>query len=122
MSQNTTPASTNTTRGDPALPAPGGVAQQYLAGPSSKGDLTGQPRLTHSPSQLPGTGNHRAVPSTAHDRPTRESADVSLFQTSDSNGNPSTIAGMWLSTKLCNNHKHRQGQKADSDAFGYNRG
>jgi hypothetical protein len=53
MSQNTTPATTNTTRGDPAQPAPGLVAQQYLAGPSSKGDLTGQPRLTHPLSQLP---------------------------------------------------------------------
>jgi len=50
MSQNTTPASTNTTRGDPAQPAPAGGGAAVPRRPIRPGDLAGQPRL-HPPSQ-----------------------------------------------------------------------
>jgi hypothetical protein len=58
MTQNTTPASANTTRGDPAQPAPAGVAQHYLAGPSGAGDRNGTAEAAPTlPASCP-PGNH----------------------------------------------------------------
>jgi len=69
MSQNTTPASTNTGRDDQAQPAPAEVAQEYLAGPFGEGDLTGQPRL-HPLSQPVAWNGQPPCGSTYNARPT----------------------------------------------------
>src|SRR6516225_4460466 len=94
MSQNTTPAGTNTTSDDPRQPTPAGVAQQYLAAHL----VTATHGTAEAAPTLPAGCLERATSVRFHlqrttDRSTRESAEKRAWSASSGSRTGMVLSG-----------------------------